>query len=103
MVGVTAPLDPMARQRGIQFLAKLYAPWCLGFACLLFWGVSRKLFQPTWAPPGLSGGVFSGVMEIHFYAFFNGFWPKTGIWPILKPHGPLSSHLEEISKNINFP
>ena len=64
---------------------------------------NRTNLKPQGGILELSGGVFSGVMEIHFYAFFNGFWPKTGIWPILEPRGPLSSHLDEMSENINFP
>ena len=83
-----------------------------GLGHTLLWGLSgpgaddfeapnRTNLKPQGGILGLSGGVFSGVMESDFYAFFYGFWPKTGIWPILKPRGPLSSHLEEMFKNVN--
>ena len=68
--------------------------------------VSRNLFRTNLKPQGgilgLSGGVFSGVMEMYFYAFFNGFGAKTGLWPMLTPRGPQTGHLNEISENILY-
>ena len=52
---------------------------------------------------GALSEVFSAVVEIHFCAFRNCFWPKTGIWAVLIPRGPPSSHLDEMSENVNFP